>query len=196
MTLDPNLPRKFSSIANFAFKGEDRTFIRLSNNAEAYWENQTKWGLGFSKKSSKTGINHLTNVSMKHRICMPMGINPASFLANIFLYSYEEEYKLSLIFLNKIKARHFHLTKGFIHHLYTLNDGWKFGRAISDIYPKKLKLKGNHATLLNLDTSIKEESFKYKLFDKRDCFPFSVVKMLHIERNIPQNSFYSKVSYW
>ena len=98
MILDTNLPRKFSSIPNFAFKGEDRTFIRLSNNAEAYWEKEAKWGLGFSKKSSKTGINHLTNVSMKPTICMPMGINPASFLTNLFLYSYEEEYKLSLIF--------------------------------------------------------------------------------------------------
>ena len=45
-----------------------------------------------------------------------------------------------------------------------------------DIYPNELELKvelsGSHASFLNLDITIKEGLFVYKLFDKRDAFPF------------------------
>ena len=33
--------------------------------------------------------------------------------------------------------------------------------------------------------------FVYKLFDKRDAFPFSIVRMPHIDSNIPESIFYS-----
>ena len=41
--------------------------------------------------------------------------------------------------------------------------------------------------------TIKEGTFEYKLFDKRDSFPFSTVRMPHIEGNMPQNIFCSAV---
>ena len=44
-----------------------------------------------------------------------------------FLYSYEEEYMPSLIYSDKIKARHFNSTKHFIDHLYAINEGREFG---------------------------------------------------------------------
>ena len=47
--------------------------------------------------------------------------------------------------------------------------------------------------LLNLDIIIMEGTFVYKLFGKRDCFPFSIVRMSHIESNIPHNAFYSAI---
>ena len=47
----------------------------------------------------------------------------------------------SLISSDKIKARHFHSTKGFIHDLCALNDVIGSAKTISDIYPKKLELK-------------------------------------------------------
>ena len=40
---------------------------------------------------------------------------------------------------------------------------------------------------------MKEGTFVYKLFDKRDLFPFSVVRMPYIESSIPQNGFYASV---
>ena len=51
-TLYTKLPRhllksKLSSIADFAFKGGDKTFIRLSNNVAAYWRKKRKEELGF-----------------------------------------------------------------------------------------------------------------------------------------------------
>ena len=53
--------------------------------------------------------------------------------------------------------------------------------------------QGDHAIFLNLDITIKEGIFICNLFDKRDSFPFSVVRMLHIESNIPQSIFYSAI---
>ena len=80
-----------------------------------------------------------------------MGIDPAPFSANLFLYSHEEEYMPSLISSDKIKAR----------------------------------LQGEHASFLNLDVTINDGTFICKLFDRRDFFPFSIVRTSHIESNTP-----------
>ena len=98
---------------------------------------------------------------------------------------------------DKIRARHFHSTKRFIDDFCAINYGGEFERSICEIYPKELELKvehqGDHAIFLNLDITIKEGIFICNLFDKRDSFPFSVVRMLHIESNIPQSIFYSAI---
>ena len=94
-----------------------------------------------------------------------------------------------------MKARHFHSTKRFIDDLCALNDGGEFGKVHKDIYPNELELKvehsGSHASFLNLDITIKEGLFVYKLFDKRDAFPFSIVRMPYVSSNIPESIIYS-----
>ena len=100
-----------------------------------------------------------------------------------------------LISSDKVKARHFHSTKRFIDDLCALNDGGEFGKVHKDIYPNELELKvehsGSHASFLNLDVTIKEGLFVYKLFDKRDAFPFSIGRMPYVSSNIPESIFYS-----
>ena len=84
-----------------------------------------------------------------------------------------------LIEEDKVKARHFHSTKRFIDDLCAINDGNLFQSVHGEIYPEELELKiehsGSHASFLNLDISIKDGIFIYKLFDKHDAFPFSIV---------------------
>ena len=115
------------------------------------------------------------------------------FWANLFLYAYEVKYISDLIVSDKVKARHFHSTNRFIDDLCTLNDGGEFGRVYKDIYPSELELKvehsGSHATCLNLDIDMREGIFVYKLFDKRDAFPFSIVRMPYVSSNIPESIF-------
>ena len=100
-----------------------------------------------------------------------------------------------LIATDKVKARHFHSTKRFIDDLCALNDGGEFGRVHKDIYPSELELKeehsGVHADFLSLDITIKDDIFVYKLFDKRDAFPFYIVRMPYSSSNIPETVFYS-----
>ena len=50
---------------------------------------------------------------------------------------------------------------------------------------------GSHASFLNLYISIIEGIFVYKLFDKRDDFPFNIVRMPYVSSNIPESIFYS-----
>ena len=191
------------SIIDFAFKGGNKSFIRVSSKGKAFWGKKVKGVIGFSKTALKKAVQHLIencyftvgNATLIQAIGIPMGIDPAPFWANLFLYFYEEEYMKSLISSNKPKARHFHCTKRFIDDLCAVNDGGEFGRSYLDIYPQELELKvehqGTHACFLNLDISILDNMFVYKLYDKRDDFPFSIVRMPHIDSNIPQNIFYS-----
>ena len=88
-----------------------------------------------------------------------MEIDPAPFWANLFLYTYENEYISELISNEKVKARHFHVTKRFIYDLGTLNDGSVFNDVYKDMYSPELHLKvehsGTHATFLNLGITVK-----------------------------------------
>ena len=57
-----------------------------------------------------------------------------------------------------------------------INDSNEFLTLFKNIYPKELKLnvkhQGNHVSFLELDIKIEYSVFVYKLFDKRDKFPF------------------------
>ena len=133
-------------------------------------------------------------MTIKQAMSIPTGIDPAPFWAYFFLYSSEETYMSSLISFDKIQARHFHSTKRFIDDFCVINDVGKFERCIFNTYHKELEIKvehqGDHVTFLNFDITIKEGTLIYKLFDKRDSFYFSLVRMPHIESKIPQNIFY------
>ena len=92
LMIKPELKSKLSSIADFTFKGGDKTFFRLSNNEAGYWGKETLVGRGFNKTSLKTAIDYLIedcyfnigNVTMKQAIGIPMGINLAPFWAYFF----------------------------------------------------------------------------------------------------------------
>ena len=105
-----------------------------------------------------------------------MGIDPIPLWANIFLYTYENKYMSELISNDKVKERHFQATQRFIDNLGTLSDGGVFNDGYKDIYLPELKLKAEHsgknATFLNLNIIVKDEAFLYKIFDKRNAFPF------------------------
>ena len=199
---DKLITRLFKVI-DFAFEGGDKKCIRLSYNGDAFWGKKIRGKVGFCKSTLKTAVRHLIensffvvgNITMRQAIGIPMGIYPAPFWANLFLYTFEKEYIEHLIENDKIKARHFHGTKRFIDDLCAINDGGEFGKSYRDIYPEELELKvehqGNHASFLSLDINILNGRFVYKLYDKRDAFPFSIVRMPYLQSNIPRSIFYS-----
>ena len=198
------LVKELSDVIDFVFDAGANKHIAISNFGKAYWSKyKPKTSVSFTKNSLKTAVKHLVqncyftvgNVVMRQAIGIPMGIDPAPFWANLFLYQFEQRYMTDLISTDKVKARHFHSTKRFIDDLCAINDGNLFGRVYTDIYPEELELKvehsGTHASFLSLDITIIEDIFVYKLFDKRDDFPFSIVRMPHIDSNIPESIFYS-----
>ena len=79
---------------------------------------------------------------------MPMGIDPATFWASIYLYSYESKYMTDLTKNNsskenKILAKKFHATFRSIDDLLALNDGGEFGKVHKKIYSKEMPSKKN-----------------------------------------------------
>ena len=198
------LIKELSEVIDFVFDAGSNQYIGISKYGKAYSaKKKPRLSISFSRHSLKAAVKHLIqkcyftvgNIVLRQAIGIPMGIDPAPFWANLFLYQFEQRYMTDLISSDKVKARHFHSTKRFIDDLCAINDGNLFGQIYKDIYPEELELKlehsGSHASFLNLDITISENKFVYKLFDKRDDFPFSIVRMPHIDSNIPETIFYS-----
>ena len=99
--------------------------------------------------------------------------------------------------ISKYRGCEFKNCARFIDDEINLNDSGIFAQSFSDIYPKCLQLKcehqGQHATFLELDFSIVDGIFVYKLFDKRDEFPFHIVRMPDLSGNIPSHVFYGSI---
>ena len=71
-------------------------------------------------------------------------------------------------------------------------------RSHKDIYPPEMELKVENennysASYLDLAIELNEGIAETKLFDKRDTFKFSVVRMPYKRSNIPQMMFYATI---
>ena len=123
-----------------------------------------------------------------------MGIDAAPFGTNLVLYFYKNKFMAELISNNKVKTQHFHSTNRFIDNLRAINDGIAFGSTQTEIYPKELKIQvehqRTHSSFLNLDITMMDRKFVYKLYSKRYSFKFLIVRMPYIDTNIPNNIFY------
>ena len=97
-----------------------------------------------------------------------------------------------------IKARKLCNIFRFIDDLNSINDGGEFESNFSKIYPEESQLSKENtdkhkATFLDLDIKIKDGKFHFGLFDKRDSFPFSIVRMPGKSSNIPSSIVYSAI---
>ena len=172
---------------------------------KAFWIKKRKRKNCFSKASLKMAVKFLIvdshfqigNRVIIQNIGVPMGIDPAPFWANLYLYKYEFEFLTRLTRGKLPKAKKFHGCYRFIDDLCCLNDGKEFAKSFNDIYPRSLNLKcqhsGSHATFLDIEITIVDGIFIYKLFDKRDAFPFFIVRMPNIQSNIPSYIFYGTI---
>ena len=208
-TLYTNLPhndlvRVLNKIIDFVFDGGTRNYLGFSQFS-TFWIKKPSGKNCFSRFKLKTLVKHLItntffevgNLLIRQGIGIPMGIDPAPFWANLYLYDYEYEFIKHLIHTDKIKARKFLHSVRFIDDQCNLNDSNEFSKCYTEIYPSELQLKcehqGNHATFLDLDISIADNTFVYKLFDKRDDFPFTIVRMPDLSGNIPSYVFYGSI---
>ena len=194
-----------TSIINFVFDGSCRNRLGFSAHSE-YWTTTGKDDRFFTSTSLAECVSFLIkncyfkvgNHILRQNIGIPMGIDPAPFWANLFLYYYENLFVKKLISDGSPRAYNYNSTCRFIDDLCALNDKDDFFKSYENgIYPKELQLKvehhGTHATFLDLDITVENNIFRYKLFDKRDAFPFFIVRMPHLDSNIPSKIFYSSI---
>ena len=126
-----------------------------------------------------------------------MGSDPAPFFANLFLYYYESKWTKNLKKIDTLRARKFSHTFRFIDDLFTINDGNEFCNHFNEIYPPELQLNPEHSgsevSFLDLNISKMNGKLQYRLYDKRDSFPFSIVRLPFLCSNIPSTMFYASL---
>ena len=204
------LIKNLDEVVDFVFKGGNkkkdgnRKFLTV-RGSYAYWTKKKHGKDSFTRAQIKLLTSHLIketyfqigNLLFKQCIGIPMGIDPAPFWANLHLYSYEYAFILRLMKSDKRRAFKFRNATRFIDDQCNLNDDGEFGKSYREIYPSNLELKceheGSHATFLDLDITVQDGCFVYKLFDKRDDFPFFIVRMPDLRGNIPSHVFYGSV---
>ena len=125
-----------------------------------------------------------------------MGPNCVPLLADLFLYSYENEFLDKLIKEGKRKlARKFNVSYRYIDDLISFNNK-RFKEFISDIYPKELTIsETTESTLIAsyLDLLFirdKSNNTTTKLDDKQDAFGFHIVDLPFMSINIPSAPAY------
>ena len=129
-------------------------------------------------------------------IGIPMGTNCAPLLADLFLYSYENEFLDNMIRSGHRRlARSFNLCYRYIDDLIVFNNK-KFLDYLKEIYPSQLTVekanKSDHlADYLDL-TFIIDSGGKLstRLYDKRDDFDFHIVNFPFLSSNIPSGPSY------
>ena len=205
-----DLIRVLHEMVDFAFNGGkfkkkgNRKFLTV-HKYYSYWTKEKHGCNSFTSGKIKQLISHLIeqcyfkfgNLVFRQKIGIPMGIDPAPFWANLYLYYYEEKHVSVLMKSDPCSARRYNYATRFIDDQCNLNDNGQFKKSCKDIYPPELQVKcefeGQHATFLDLDVEVKDGMFVYKLFDKRDEFPFSIVRMPDLSGNIPNHVFYGSV---
>ena len=125
-------------------------------------------------------------------IGIPMGIDCAPHIANLFLFAYEYEY-VSNQMLKKAPNLHvFKYCSRYLDDLNIPNAGNDMDKIIcNDIYPRELTVLNTNpsepssCTYLDLDIVVENGKFTTKLYDKRKAFSFKVVTFPNLKSNIP-----------
>ena len=116
-----------SEIIQFVFKSSIRNLIDFSPSS-IYWTSKGMDKRNFTKQSLIDTVSYLItkcyftvgNRAYKKDIGIPMGIDPAPFWANLFLYHYEEKFVKKLVSSGSPRAYKYHGTSRFIDDLYVL----------------------------------------------------------------------------
>ena len=83
-------------------------------------------------------------------------------------------------------------------NLSAFNDGGEFENSYREIYPSELELgkenlSDHQASFLDLKILVSNNKYELNLFDKRDAFPFAIVRMPHRSSNIPNKMISSTI---
>ena len=129
-------------------------------------------------------------------IGIPMGTNCAPYLANIFLHAYEYEYLVKLVEQgNTVTARKLAQLFRYQDDCAAFNDNGMFKEHYKHIYPPEMVLECTNlsnatCTFLDLRISVFRGKFRYKSYDKRKEFNFSIANYPHMNGNIPYSTSY------
>ena len=126
---------------------------------------------------------------------IPMGINCAPLVADLYLLSYERDFIMSLSDDNQADVIDaFNTGSRYLDDILNINNVF-FDNMISQIYPSELQLKkantsDTEAAFLDLYLSISNDIVSTKIYDKRDDFDFKNVNFPFLDRDVPRSTSY------
>ena len=97
---------------DFAFDCGTKNYLGYTDT-KVFWKNKPSRKNTISRSQLKALVKHLItrtyfivgNLIIRQSIGIPMGIDPAPFWANLYLYFYEHEFITNLMRTDKIRAR-------------------------------------------------------------------------------------------
>ena len=195
-----------NSLVDFCFEGGMSEYVAVTDYGARWVANPSSYKFVFSKANIKLAIRYLMSNCFftfgsqvfQQIIGIPMGSDPAPFFANLFLYYYESKWLKKIQKTDIARARRLANTFRFIDDLAAINDGGEFSRSYQEIYPPELELgqeniENSSASFLDLDIRVQQGVFSISLYDKRDNFPFDIVRMPTASSNMPSTIFYSAI---
>ena len=194
-TLDLNLIRDaFKHLCEELFKYKKKDSLIKVSKYKAYWYTGEPDSTSMDKEYVINCIDWLIsntyfkfgNLLLKQEIGIPMGTDCAPFLANLFLYYFEEKFIKNCIQNKEFeKCKKLKSVFRYIDDLTVLNDDGFFLTNFNKIYPPCLDLKlinttsNQCADVLDIHIEIKNKNFYTSLFDKRKNFPFKCMQFPH-----------------
>ena len=117
-----------NELVDFCFSGGVKKLVRVCSRS-AFWTDAAHQH-AFTKDSIKQALHYLMhncffsvgNLLFRQAIGIPMGSDPAPFMANLFLFYYENKFIKSLKVSNTAKARKFSYVFRFIDDLNSINN--------------------------------------------------------------------------
>ena len=198
-----DLKEKLKLVTDKAFKGGTNQYIRVGKQAN--WSSGKGCFSGglFDKDRVHRLIDFVVDNSyfrlgnqVYHQcIGIPMGIDPAPQMANLYLYYYEYIYMEKLTVDDYGKAVKFNKTRRFIDDIGTINNDGLLMQEKGNIYPKELVLNEENVndkegTFLDIALKIDCNKIISKTYDKRDDYKFEIVNYPDLSGNIPQGDAY------
>ena len=199
-----DLKEKLKSVTDKAFKGGTNQYIRVGKQAN--WSSGKGYFNGglFDKERVHKLIDFVVDNSyfrlgnkVYHQcIGIPMGIDPAPQMANLYLYFYESSYMEKLTAEDYGKAIKFNKTRRFIDDIATINNDGLLMEERKKIYPKELVLNDENmnnnkeGTFLDISVKIVSNKIISKTYDKRDDYKFEIINYPDLSGNIPKGVAY------
>ena len=198
-----DLKEKLKLTADTAFKGGTNQYIRVGKEARWYSGKGTSSDYILDKDRVHKLIDFVVDNSVfrlgnkvyRQIIGIPMGIDPAPQMANLYLYFYESQFMKMLTEEDYGKAIKFNKTRRFIDDVGSINNDGLLVKEKGRIYPKELVLNEENAddkkgTFLDISITVESNKFVTKTYDKRDDYKFEIVNYPDLSGNIPRDRAY------
>ena len=155
-------------VIDIVYRNRTQQFVAV--NSVSTWTSSslsTSKRRAYSKGNVRAAIKYLIEncffevggQTFRQVVGIPMGSDPAPFLANLFLYTYESDWLKNLEQTDTARARRFSNIFRYIDDLIAINDNGEFSNSFINIYPHQIELKQENtcetdATFLDIQLNI------------------------------------------